>query len=511
MQSKRANGKPGRLVRAESEDPPPKRRPIPKALEASICPKSEIKTTEEELIVGIKMSNILLPEMLDKGEMLSKPIMRIKRPPKTANLPPMPENDMQAEDVLDGMIVKCYRNSELFTRLASIGKEISRRDIMDLVEKTREHYKVGHLSVAKLEEYHFYDWQAFSDNFKVVIQRKRSEKSAQKPDTKTKRDATIVKMVLVEGSSLKQAAAVSRISICTASKIVKSFLDNRQFKSYRKAGRKKSNLPKRELAKYLKVKHENRGFLALTFKDLLLDIRNSFPLLTELSDTTMIKFLREDFDVRVGQVSQKAVGVDYYEQMFVRRAIAKKLLTYLIEDALVIFVDESAIQPANFKSTALGLKGYPIEAEVLGCGLNVNILLAISQERLEAIQILDRRVNKSAFMTFMETVFSEVMARQKESGRTVVVCLDNLSLHHSDGFKRLVYSYRIKLIYTCPHSPVLNMAEGFFLLVKNSFRQATKINKAKALESINSLLIMQKDTMEAKTLSVFLTELAALN
>ena len=149
------------------------------------------------------------------------------------------------------------------------------------------------------------------------------------------------------------------------------------------------------------------------------------------------------------------------------------------------------------------MKGRQAEFEKTTAGIGINILACVSFRGIEAIQLLEKRVSILVFQNFLKTLLESISKEDGFDDMKVSVVLDNLNVHSDKEVLQIFQKYKSKVIFTAHHSPVLNMIEHFFLLVKQKLRSELKISKKQCIKHIETFVRNEALCISRKLLSIF--------
>jgi transposase len=171
------------------------------------------------------------------------------------------------------------------------------------------------------------------------------------------------------------------------------------------------------------------------------------------------------------------------------------------ENAEIYWGDETALQ-----NTANYIKGYaPIGKtpvlEVEAKKLKLNMLSAISNKGKLRFTITKESVNADILIDFMQRLI-------KDTGRKVLLILDNLRVHHSKKVMAWLKNHKdkIELFYLPPYSPEYNPDEYLNSNLKREMSKKPIPKSEKELNS-NARSVLKKTQLNpARIISYFRTE-----
>lgn len=249
-------------------------------------------------------------------------------------------------------------------------------------------------------------------------------------------------------------------------------------KKYEKPGRKKIVIDYEGLYEHLVEIQENKGYLALSMRELIVNLKVRFPLMKSISDSTLRERFKAKYGVMMKRVAMRAAKVSFKDLTLFRRCLAIEILKLLDSHTLVLFLDESSIQPENFQKKVISMRDKPAEASLLTAGLLINILSCVSYREVEVIQVFERRVYSIIYGTFIKRLLNSLRNNSETKNLTKVAIQDNLHIHSNSIELSIFNHYQIKLIYTSQHSPLLKMTEIIFLFIKSELRRSLKKTKS---------------------------------
>lgn len=142
----------------------------------------------------------------------------------------------------------------------------------------------------------------------------------------------------------------------------------------------------------------------------------------------------------------------------------------------LLFMDESSINPSNFKKMQWTLKG---RRTILASSIKyekIMIIGAMNRRQVVGVQFLNSNFGSIIFSNFMPCVTRQ-MIQHLSSTHQLVIFLDNCSSHKSKEFASFCEVNNIILMFNLPHMSPLNPIEYLWEFVKRDFRKMTDYHK----------------------------------
>lgn len=219
------------------------------------------------------------------------------------------------------------------------------------------------------------------------------------------------------------------------------------------------------------------------------------PELNKLGLLGMLKKIRKDFDLD-SKISMKDLQNILMEQKisfcFIKFAprpkisisrLTTKLFCQLLAGFImardryhIVWVDESAICPSNFKKnhwtysgkTQLIIEPIPYQKLI--------ILGAISEIGCLGLKIIKTGHCSNVFAEFLLEVISKITSTEN-SKRQLIVMMDNASIHKNAMLLDILVKNNILVLFNIPHHPQFNVIELFWERIKRPLRKIIKSQK----------------------------------
>lgn len=132
----------------------------------------------------------------------------------------------------------------------------------------------------------------------------------------------------------------------------------------------------------------------------------------------------------------------------------------------LVYIDESGIDRADYKSRGWGKKGEVLLGKISGKRyVRTNIVAAQCGKKILAPMTFIGSCNTELFVVWIE----KMLVPELRAGQTIV--MDNASFHKSPVIKELIEKAGCKLVYLPPYSPDLNPIEKFWANLKRWIKQ----------------------------------------
>lgn len=128
-----------------------------------------------------------------------------------------------------------------------------------------------------------------------------------------------------------------------------------------------------------------------------------------------------------------------------------------------IFIDESGFFLHNNNYRTWVEKDEEIYFYSKG-NKKLNLLLAVSDEKIIHYKFQEENTNSNNFKRFMEEIIQKI---KSENIKKYVIILDNCSCHKTIQLFNLYKSHNLKVLFNVPYLSNFNMIENVFRLIKN--------------------------------------------
>ena len=137
-----------------------------------------------------------------------------------------------------------------------------------------------------------------------------------------------------------------------------------------------------------------------------------------------------------------------------------------IDKEKIVYIDESGIDPTNYKCRGWGKKGKLLLGKTTGKSYKrTNIVAGLCDKKVIAPVTFHGSCNTVFFLEWVK----QMLIPELKPGQVVV--MDNASFHKSPKIKELIESAKCRLIYLPPYSPDLNPIEKFWAILKRWINQ----------------------------------------
>ena len=140
---------------------------------------------------------------------------------------------------------------------------------------------------------------------------------------------------------------------------------------------------------------------------------------------------------------------------------------------MFVWLDETGCDRRNFmRRYGYALRGErAVERRFLARGIRTNAIAAISSVGVVAYQLLQCSIDAQVFFDFIRADLLPNLQPFDGENSSLIVIMDNLSVHHVDEVVELLRASGILVIFLPPYSPDLNPIEEAFSYVKYYLRE----------------------------------------
>jgi transposase len=96
----------------------------------------------------------------------------------------------------------------------------------------------------------------------------------------------------------------------------------------------------------------------------------------------------------------------------------------------------------------------------------MSLIAGVSQDRVEAYQVLEGGTDSTLFMNFIHCMLVKVMVRAREEGKEVCVFMDNAVIHKHSMVINCFRRAGVHVLFNAEYSPWLNPVEQYFGHIK---------------------------------------------
>ena len=146
----------------------------------------------------------------------------------------------------------------------------------------------------------------------------------------------------------------------------------------------------------------------------------------------------------------------------------------IYDPAMLIWIDETGCDRRNtVRKFGYSIRGMPIcDKRILARRVRYSAIPIMSLSGIHDVYITEGTVNGDEYADFIEHCLLPILQPFNNVNPLSVVVMDNASIHHVEGIRRLIEDRAgAKLIYLPPYSPDLMPAEGVFSQVKSILKE----------------------------------------
>ena len=128
-----------------------------------------------------------------------------------------------------------------------------------------------------------------------------------------------------------------------------------------------------------------------------------------------------------------------------------------------IFLDESGFYTKNENFYTWRKENQSIYQEINDTK-KVNLLMAVTAEKLIKYHLIEKSTNSDNFLNFMNDLVDSLTDEEKESS---ILIMDNCRSHLSPKLFEFYSNNKLKILFNIPYQSTFNMIEGCFRFIKN--------------------------------------------
>lgn len=217
-----------------------------------------------------------------------------------------------------------------------------------------------------------------------------------------------------------------------------------------------------EEIKYIELIMKNRkkeGNISLRkIKEIL---QNEYEI--NISRSKINKILKNKLKYKYIKISPKNKNLNNIRYKIISFIFIKILIRGMLLNYNFIFIDES-----HFKTKNNNYKSWLKDNEDVHFGNNknekLNIILAVSVQKVINFLFLKENINHVNFYNFMEETIKKLS--EDDIKRTIII-MDNCTVHFSKNVIELMKNNKLKILYTVPYESEFNSIELAFRYIKN--------------------------------------------
>ena len=182
-----------------------------------------------------------------------------------------------------------------------------------------------------------------------------------------------------------------------------------------------------------------------------------------LSKSTIYRILKNKLKYKYRKTMVKNKDLNNLNYKIISFILLKIVILSMQKNFNFIFIDETnfCLKNNNFKTWIKydeNLNYGPKKKDKL------NLILAVSVNRVINYTFTRENINKDNFLIFMEKTISKL---NEDEIKTTVFIMDNLSVHLCENIKNLMKMKKLKVLYSVPYESKFNPIELSFRFIKN--------------------------------------------
>ena len=182
-----------------------------------------------------------------------------------------------------------------------------------------------------------------------------------------------------------------------------------------------------------------------------------------ISRASIQRILKNKLKYRYRRTMIKNIDLNKIKYKIMSFIFIKIIIKAMIQNYNFIFIDES-----NFLLINNHFKTWLKENENIQFGPRkkdkINILLAVSVNKVVNYRFIKENLNRNNFAEFLEATIGKV---SKNDIKKTVWIMDNLPVHLCKNVKKIMKQFNLKVLFTVPYQSVFNPIELSFRYIKN--------------------------------------------
>ena len=210
------------------------------------------------------------------------------------------------------------------------------------------------------------------------------------------------------------------------------------------------------------------------------------------SKSTIYRLIKNKLRYRYRKTLIKNKSLDELKYKIISFIFIKIIVRAMKLNLNFVFIDES-----HFSLVNNHYKTWIREGESLHYGpkekKKINIILAISINKIINFELIKENINKNNFKQFLETTISKMNENELENS---IFVMDNFSVHCCKKIIKLMKRKKLKVLFTVPYESYFNPIELAFRYIKNIIYKKIYLNLRNLKKDVIEILT-KKDIEEA--------------
>lgn len=292
----------------------------------------------------------------------------------------------------------------------------------------------------------------------------------------------------------RQVALSNKVSTYFVSRVKNYFLKSGQIPALAQStGVRRLVLPPAHaITTVLSQLYSRSGKLSGDWEELIAEMRLRFPELRQFASSTIANHLRKKMSIRLMRHKRIAYKQEVSEYVHRQLCLANIMTMMLAEEVPILYFDQTTINIESFKCKSIGTTQFPPLHKHEFQHLGIHILTLFSLSGFFFFRVARNSANSEEVVQFLSECLDRLFVSRDTGSSGYMVFLDNAMYHRTKKVKDLTDKYPIRLIYSIPHSPFLNLVEDFFLELKRGVRAEQFHGEHRLLELIGQAVVRLK-------------------
>ena len=218
---------------------------------------------------------------------------------------------------------------------------------------------------------------------------------------------------------------------------------------------------------------------------------------------TFSRIIRFHLNYKFLKTTVKNPKINTNKYKFMRHLFIKTIVRSLNFGLKILFIDET-----GFKLDNANYYQWRKKKDIISGGgkeelkKQINMILAIDNEKILYNMITDDSINHNNFIAFLNDLINKV---GRNNIKNYIIVMDNAKCHIDKEVRKFALDNKLKIIANCPYYSVFNAIEYVFLNIKTKLYKKLFKNRKELKQEIKNIL---NDENLSKTIEkIYLSEL----
>jgi len=212
----------------------------------------------------------------------------------------------------------------------------------------------------------------------------------------------------------------------------------------------------------------------------------------EFSIETLRRFLKQNMRFTYKSVCCRYRTAFTEKNKYLKMTFLKEVTKLIQNESVIIYLDESGLGGVKSRKkvwvSKVDDKPVPQNKQFK----RVNLLAAISANRVISYMLVNENVNSDIMIEFFKKIMKRLeddieYSSALEEGR-IYFLQDNAQIHKSEQIRTFYRKHKLNILFTSSYSPEYNFAEQLFMKIKRSYHDTTFVKRVEIFRFVEDYI-----------------------